>query len=57
MTTHISKDDLALMMPGTLYHYFKDGSEYRVPTPPVRPSLFVRLATALADWMQRRAER
>ena len=56
MTTHISKEELALMMPGTLYHYFHDEPEYRVATPAPKPGVFARIASAVSDWSRRRAE-
>ena len=56
MTTHISKEELALMMPGTLYHYFHDEPEYQVAAPAQKPGLFARMAEVVSAWSRRRAE-
>lgn len=56
MTTHISKEELALMLPGTMYHYFKDEPDYVVAQPAPRPGLLTRLRRALAGWLQQHAE-
>lgn len=54
MTNHMSKEQLALMLPGTMWHYFKDEPEFRaVPVPQPRPGLFARLI----GWWNRAQER
>ena len=53
MTTHVSKEQLGLMMPGTMDHYFQDEPEYlEIP----RPGLLVRAVAGIAAWNARRAE-
>lgn len=56
MTTTISKYELALMMPGTLHHYFKDEAAYRVPDAPKRPGVLARIGAAVSAWTTRRAD-
>lgn len=53
MTTHISKEQLALMMPGTMDHYFQNEPEY-LATP--RPGLLARIGAGIATWIARRVE-
>ena len=53
MTTHVSKEQLGLMMPGTMDHYFQNEPEY-LASP--RPGLLVRAVVRIAAWIARRAE-
>ena len=53
MTTHVSKEQLGLMIPGTMDHYFQDEPEY-LEAP--RPGLLVRAVAGIAAWNARRAE-
>jgi uncharacterized protein YjiS (DUF1127 family) len=51
MTAHVSKEQLGLMLPGTMSHYFQDEPEY-LEAP--RPGLFARLFSAVSGWASRR---
>ena len=53
MTTHVSKEQLVLMMPGTMDHFFQDEPEYLAAP---RPGLLVRAVAGIAAWIARRAE-
>ena len=53
MTTHVSKEELGLMMPGTMDHYFQDEPEY-LETP--RPGLLARAGAGIDAWIARRTE-
>lgn len=53
MTAHVSKEQLGLMLPGTMSHYFRDEPEY-LEAP--RPGLLARLCTAMFGWISRRTE-
>ncbi len=46
MTAHVSKEQLGLMLPGTMSHYFQDKPEY-LEAP--RPGLFARVFAALSE--------
>jgi len=48
MTAHVSKQQLGLMLPGTMSHYFKDEPEYLEPA---RPGLFARAFAAAGEWL------
>jgi len=50
MTAHVSKEQLALMMPGTMSHYFQDTPEYLEPP---RPGPFARMFVAVSAWAGR----
>lgn len=50
MATHISKEQLGLMLPGTMNHYFQDEPIFLEG-----PGLFARLAAKVTDWFARRA--
>ena len=52
MTTHVSKEQLGLMIPGTMDHYFQDEPEYLAAP---RPGLLARTAASIAAWLTRRA--
>ena len=53
MTTHVSKEQLGLMMPGTMDHYFQDEPEYlEIP----RPGLLARAGAGIDAWIARRTE-
>jgi len=52
MTAHVSKEQLALMLPGTMSHYFKDEPEYLEAT---RPGPFARMFAALSGWAGRQS--
>ena len=56
MTTHISKEELALMMPGTLYHYFHDEPETVQAAPARKPGIFARMVETVSAWSRRRSE-
>ena len=53
MTTHVSKEELGLMMPGTMDHYFQDEPEYLEIQ---RPGLLARAAAGIDAWIAHRAE-
>ena len=53
MATHMSKEQLGLMLPGTMNHYFQDEPVYLEA---LRPGLLARLAGALSGWFARRAQ-
>jgi len=53
MTAHVSKEQLGLMLPGTMSHYFQDEPEY-LEAP--RPGLFARLFSAISGWVALRTE-
>lgn len=53
MATHISKEQLGLMLPGTMNHYFQDEPVYLEG---LRPGLFSRLAATVTGWFARHAE-
>lgn len=53
MTAHVSKEQLGLMLPGTMSHYFQDEPEY-LEAP--RPGLLARAFTVVAGWLVRRGE-
>ncbi len=47
MNAHVSKEEIALLMPNSLSHYFKDEVPY-MPQPEAQgPGLFGRIATGL----------
>ena len=52
MTTHVSKEQLGLMMPGTMDHYFQNEPEYLAAP---RPGLLAKAAAAIGAWISRRA--
>ncbi len=52
MTAHVSKEQLGLMLPGTMDHYFQDEQEYLAAP---RPGLFARAMLGISDWFARRA--
>jgi uncharacterized protein YjiS (DUF1127 family) len=52
MATHISKEQLGLMLPGTMNHYFQDEPLHLEA---LRPGLFSRLAAIVAGIFARRA--
>ena len=52
MTAYISKEQLGLMLPGTMDHYFQDEPEYLAAP---RPGLLIRAAAAIGAWRARRA--
>ncbi len=52
MTTHVSKEQLGLMMPGTMDRYFQDEPEYLAAA---RPGLLARAVAGIGNWMARRA--
>lgn len=53
MAAHISKEQLGLMLPGTMNHYFQDEPIY---LDGIRPGLLARLAATVTGWFARRAE-
>ena len=57
MTNRIAKDEMALLMPHSLGHYFQDDAE-DMPVQDNAPSLFARIAASvrwLAEMPRRRA--
>ena len=58
MNARVARHDLAIMLPETISHYFRDEDAY-ISTPEVaRPSLFARIASVLrwvAELPKRRA--
>jgi len=60
MTAYVSKEELGLMLPGTMYHYFTDAPEYVVRRSPERTApvagLFERVRLWLTGWMTRQTE-
>ncbi len=50
MTAHVSKEQLGLMLPGTMSHYFQDEPEYLETA---RPGLFARIVGAVSAWVGR----
>ena len=53
MTAHVSKEQLGLMLPGTMSLYVQDAPDY-LEAPP--PGLFARLLSAVSGWVSRRTE-
>jgi hypothetical protein len=52
MTAHVSKEQLGLMLPGTMHHYFAAEPEYiREPAPGV--GLLARLGAFVSDFFAR----
>jgi uncharacterized protein YjiS (DUF1127 family) len=47
MSAHIAKEEMALLMPNSLTHYFKDEPEYLVVPEPAGTSLFSRIGAAV----------
>jgi uncharacterized protein YjiS (DUF1127 family) len=47
MSAHIAKEEMALLMPKSLSHYFKDEPEYLVVPEPAGNGIFARVAGAL----------
>ena len=47
MSAQIAKDEIALMMPDRLAHYFQTEPEYQVSTAPQAPKLLARLGGML----------
>ena len=52
MTAHVSKEQLGLMMPGTMDHYFQDEPQYLESG---RPTLLSRAWAGLSAWYSRYA--
>ena len=48
MSNRIAKEEMALMMPGSIGHYFKDDLSEMPATAPRGPGLFARIASGLA---------
>jgi uncharacterized protein YjiS (DUF1127 family) len=58
MNAYVNKEEIALLIPNTLSHYFKDEVEYMPQPEPTKLGLFSRVASAwrwLADMPRRRA--
>ncbi len=53
MTAHVSKEQLGLMLPGTMSLYVQDAPDY-LEAP--RPGLFARILAAVSGWVSRRTE-
>ena len=53
MTAHVSKEQLGLMLPGTMSHYDQNEPEY-LEAP--RPGLLASLVLALSGWVSRHTE-
>ncbi len=57
MTAYVSKEELGLMLPGTMYHYFTDEPEYVVRSPGrAKPGLAARVRAWLSAKVLRRSE-
>jgi uncharacterized protein YjiS (DUF1127 family) len=50
MTAHVSKEQLGLMLPGTMSHFIQDEMEYREAP---RPGLLAQAAAAVSGWLSR----
>jgi uncharacterized protein YjiS (DUF1127 family) len=48
MSMRIAKEEMAIMMPGSIGHYFKDDLSEMPATQPRRASIFARIAGGLA---------
>lgn len=48
MSTRIAKEEMAIMMPSSIGHYFKDDPSEMPAMASTRPGLFARIATGLA---------
>jgi uncharacterized protein YjiS (DUF1127 family) len=58
MNGYIAKEEIALLMPNTLSHYFKDDADHAPRPETTRPSLLARIGSALtwfAELPRRRA--
>jgi uncharacterized protein YjiS (DUF1127 family) len=58
MNAQISREELALLHPNAMSHYFRDEDDYRSAPPVERPGLFARLGAALrwvAEFPKRQA--
>ncbi len=53
MTAHVSKEQLGLMLPGTMSHYDQNEPEY-LEAP--RPGMLANLFLAVSGWVSRRSE-
>jgi uncharacterized protein YjiS (DUF1127 family) len=53
MTAHVSKQQLGLMLPGTMSHYLRDEPEYPEPT---RPGLLAGAVAAVSGWLSRQGQ-
>ena len=47
MSAHIAKEEMALLMPNSLTHYFKDEPEYLVVPEPAGSGLFAKIGAAV----------
>lgn len=58
MSTRIAKEEMALMMPNSIGHYFRDDAAVTTAAESARPGLFARIAklvTYVLDMPHRRA--
>lgn len=57
MSAHVAKEEMALLMPNSLSHYFKDEPEYMVVPEPTGSGIFARIGAALRWLAQMPARR